>query len=79
MFLLSSLAMSEEVDKEDGPPKKTREDYKKQKELDEARKSGLEPAEQDEFGVDINPHIPQYIKDSPWYLQMEGYVCLNKM
>lgn len=58
--------------KEDGPPKKSREDYRKQKELDEARKSGLEPAEQDEFGVDINPHIPQYIKDSPWYLEMEG-------
>ncbi|KAL5261321.1 hypothetical protein ACHWQZ_G007124 [Mnemiopsis leidyi] len=58
--------------REDGPPKKSREDYRKQKELDEARKSGLEPAEQDEFGVDINPHIPQYIKDSPWYLQMDG-------
>lgn len=90
--------------REDGPPKKSREDYRKQKELDEARKSGLEPAEQDEFGVwvvillgssnyltslsthtspilyiiivsifsDINPHIPQYIKDAPWYLQMHG-------
>ena len=37
--------------REDGPPKKSREDYRKQKELDEARKSGIEPAEQDEFGV----------------------------
>lgn len=57
---------------DDGPPKKNREDYKKQKELDEARKSGLEPAEQDEFGQDINPHIPQYIKDAPWYLTYDG-------
>ena len=37
-------------ERKDGPPKKSREDYKRQKELDEARKSGLEPAEQDEFG-----------------------------
>ena len=37
--------------KEEAPPKKNREDFRKQRELDEARKSGLEPAEQDEFGV----------------------------
>ena len=43
------MASKEEKEAE-MPLKKTREDYKKQKELDEARKSGIEPAEQDEFG-----------------------------
>lgn len=35
---------------EDEPKKKTREDYKKQKELEEARKAGTVPAMQDESG-----------------------------
>lgn len=35
---------------DDGPKKKTREDYKKQKELEEARKAGTVPAMQDESG-----------------------------
>lgn len=46
----------------------SREDSKKKRELDEARKSGLIPAEKDEEGRDINPHIPQYIAKAPWYL-----------
>lgn len=57
---------------EDGPSKKNRDDYRKAKELEEARKLGTEPAAVDEFGKDINPHIPQYISDSPWYLDHVG-------
>eukprot|EP01132_Coremiostelium_polycephalum_P006126 gene6126-7632_t len=47
---------------------KSREDFKKQKELEEARKAGTAPAEVDEDGNEINPHIPQYIMKAPWYL-----------
>lgn len=43
----------------------SREDYKKKKELDELRKSGAAPAEVDEDGKMINPHIPQFISNAP--------------
>jgi len=46
----------------------SRDDYKKAKELDELRKTGAAPPETDEDGKMINPHIPQYISASPWYL-----------
>eukprot|EP01102_Stenamoeba_stenopodia_P009614 TRINITY_DN2849_c0_g2_i1.p1 TRINITY_DN2849_c0_g2~~TRINITY_DN2849_c0_g2_i1.p1 ORF type:complete len:542 (+),score=184.81 TRINITY_DN2849_c0_g2_i1:13-1638(+) len=49
----------------------SREDYKKQKEIEEGRKAGTIAPETDEDGKDINPHIPQYIRDAPWYLHKD--------
>ncbi|XP_026450821.1 pre-mRNA-splicing factor SLU7-A-like [Papaver somniferum] len=50
---------------------KSREDHRKQLELEEARKAGLAPAEVDEDGKEINPHISQYMSSAPWYLNAE--------
>ena len=69
------------VIKEDEEPEaasRSRGDYKKMRELEEARKSGSEPAAVDEFGKDINPHIPQYISEAPWYLDPKVSFIINK-
>ncbi|KAJ8765184.1 hypothetical protein K2173_011444 [Erythroxylum novogranatense] len=47
---------------------KSREDHRKQLELEEA---GLAPAEVDEDGKEINSHILQYMSSAPWYLYAE--------
>ncbi|ESQ56185.1 hypothetical protein EUTSA_v10027112mg [Eutrema salsugineum] len=44
---------------------KSRKYHKKKIELEEARKAGLAPAEVDEDGKEINPHIPQYMSSAP--------------
>eukprot|EP01028_Stygiella_incarcerata_P013839 TRINITY_DN850_c5_g1_i1.p1 TRINITY_DN850_c5_g1~~TRINITY_DN850_c5_g1_i1.p1 ORF type:complete len:552 (-),score=195.46 TRINITY_DN850_c5_g1_i1:119-1774(-) len=48
-----------------------RDQFKKRKELEEARKAGKIPALVDEDGQEINPHIPQYIAEAPWYMSTD--------
>nr|KAJ0215051.1 hypothetical protein LSAT_V11C300118970 [Lactuca sativa] len=55
---------------------KSREDHRKQMELEEARKAGLAPWDVDEDGKEINPYIPQYMPSAPWYLNAERPVRL---
>ena len=47
--------------------KVSREEFRRQKDLDAARKAGTAPAALDEEGNAINPHIPEYITRAPWY------------
>merc|ERR1719445_2929572 len=75
MAHVSKIAVSRILQQDDDPEAdagRSRGEYKKMRELEEARKAGSEPAAVDEHGKDINPHIPQYISDSPWYLDHTG-------
>lgn len=54
-----------------GAQRTSREDHKKQRELEELRKAGAVAPEVDEDGNMINPHIPQYMSQAPWYLDQK--------
>ena len=70
--LIKEKHKSSENDLGDDTKTRSRDDFKKQKELEEQRKLGNAPAAVDESGKDINPHIPQYISEAPWYLDPDG-------
>ncbi|GAA97630.1 uncharacterized protein L969DRAFT_94771 [Mixia osmundae IAM 14324] len=50
------------------PAKLSREEVRRQRDLQEARKLGNAPAEVDEKGNVINPHIPEFMAKAPWYM-----------
>ncbi|KAI7857162.1 Pre-mRNA splicing Prp18-interacting factor-domain-containing protein [Circinella umbellata] len=54
----------------------SKEEYRKQKDLDAARKAGTAPAEVDDEGNEINPHTPQFMLNAPWYVDT-GKVSLK--
>ncbi|KAJ2709039.1 mRNA splicing protein, partial [Coemansia spiralis] len=51
-----------------GSGRLSREEYKKQKDLEAARMAGTAAPERDEDGNEINPHIPQFMSKAPWYM-----------
>lgn len=48
--------------------KLSREEWRKAKDLDAARKAGTAMPEVDEDGKYINPHTPAYLVKAPWYV-----------
>ncbi|ORY89839.1 Pre-mRNA splicing Prp18-interacting factor-domain-containing protein [Leucosporidium creatinivorum] len=55
-----------------GNAKLSREEFRRQKDLEAARKAGTAAPAVDEDGKAINPHIPEFMAVAPWYLSTGG-------
>jgi len=55
-----------------GGERLSRDEMRKKRDIEDARKAGTLPPEQDEDGNMINPHNPDYISKRPWYLGESG-------
>eukprot|EP01128_Nolandella_sp_AFSM9_P004991 TRINITY_DN2354_c0_g1_i2.p1 TRINITY_DN2354_c0_g1~~TRINITY_DN2354_c0_g1_i2.p1 ORF type:complete len:587 (+),score=164.77 TRINITY_DN2354_c0_g1_i2:44-1762(+) len=62
------LAIPEDVAHKKERKRLTFEEREAAKELERQRKTGQAPLVLDEEGKEINPHIPKFISDAPWYL-----------
>ncbi|GBG25356.1 Pre-mRNA-splicing factor Slu7 [Hondaea fermentalgiana] len=49
----------------------TREELARKRTLDEARKSGVLPPKVDDEGNMLNPHMPEFMSQAPWYLKQD--------
>eukprot|EP01061_Rhynchopus_euleeides_P042472 TRINITY_DN7409_c0_g3_i1.p1 TRINITY_DN7409_c0_g3~~TRINITY_DN7409_c0_g3_i1.p1 ORF type:complete len:652 (+),score=312.38 TRINITY_DN7409_c0_g3_i1:80-2035(+) len=55
----------------------SREQWKKEQQLLEAQRAGEAPPTMDEDGNAINPHIPEYMVNTPWYIDSGGSKTLK--
>uniref|UniRef100_A0A1A9VKS2 Pre-mRNA-splicing factor SLU7 n=1 Tax=Glossina austeni TaxID=7395 RepID=A0A1A9VKS2_GLOAU len=77
MRLALAESKSKETVHDEEPKKKSREKWRKAKELQKARKAGTAPIAVDVEGRDVNPYVLQYIANAPLYYGAQGLTLIT--